>query len=304
MSDTEDLFNGSSRSIQRNLSTQSYGEEEESQNLLDGHHVGDDRDAVHSHGGEGQKSNTLMRGVKRSVDLLLTEVKRLKEQNVSMEKKLNTVLHKNDNLEKLVKELASKNNKDVDQLEALLSADGLKMIKMMCFRNLDSYANDKNEVELLNKFMNKAKDEGWLLKMSGKAEKDIKQQFRLKRNYLKAQVRARVLEDMANKTPQEATDLPRSEKFIREHLGTSELSNDCLRILYNFSYTHLKYMNKKVKLSQEDGEVAKVARADPWVYVMQRVFADREAGRDHDIIKGRFAALLEKCNGFEPAPKQ
>ena len=131
-----------------------------------------------------------------------------------MDKKLNTVLHKNDNLEKLVKELVSKNNKvrlvcvnipvckfsrlqDSDQLESLLTADGLKMIKMMCFRNLDFYANDKNEVDMLTRFMNKAKDEStyersynsnfkqlyiqeaWLLKQSGKAEKHIKQQYRL-----------------------------------------------------------------------------------------------------------------------------
>jgi len=60
-----------------------------------------------------------------------------------------------------------------------LTADGLKMIKMMCFRNLDFYANDKNEVDMLTRFMNKAKDEAWLLKQSGKAEKDIKQQYRL-----------------------------------------------------------------------------------------------------------------------------
>ena len=79
----------------------------------------------------------------------------------------------------------------------MLTADGLKMIKMMCFRNLDFYANDKNEVDMLTRFMNKAKDvstyersynsnfkqlyiqEAWLLKQSGKAEKDIKQQYRL-----------------------------------------------------------------------------------------------------------------------------
>ena len=48
-------------------------------------------------------------------------------------------------------------------------------------------------------------------------------------------------EDMANiKTPEEASDLPRAEKFIREHLSVSELSNDFLRILYNFAFTHLK----------------------------------------------------------------
>ena len=110
-------------------------------------------------------------------------------------------------------------------------------------------------------------------------------------------------EDMANKTPEEASDLPRAEKFIREHLGVSELSNDCLRILYNFAFTHLKYINKKVTLSQEDAITAKAARADPWVYVMNRVIADRDAVRDHDIIKGRFRALLERCPGFEPAPK-
>ena len=66
---------------------------------------------------------------------------------------------------------------------------------------------------------------------------------------------------MANiKTPEEASDLPRAEKFIREHLSVSELSNDFLRILYNFAFTNLKYINKKVTLSQEDAIPAKVAR--------------------------------------------
>ena len=68
--------------------------------------------------------------------------------------------------------------------------------------------------------------DGWLLKQSGKAEKV--HQYRLKKNYLRAQlrsvnsilillinvsllqIRARVFEDMANKTAEDATDLPKS----------------------------------------------------------------------------------------------
>ena len=46
----------------------------------------------------------------------------------------------------------------VELLESLLTSDGLKMLKMMCFRNLDSTATDKDDMDMLNKFMSKAKD--------------------------------------------------------------------------------------------------------------------------------------------------
>ena len=46
----------------------------------------------------------------------------------------------------------------VELLESLLASDGLKMLKMMCFRNLDSTATDKDDMDMLNKFMSKAKD--------------------------------------------------------------------------------------------------------------------------------------------------
>ena len=46
----------------------------------------------------------------------------------------------------------------MEPLESLLTSDGLKMLKMMCFLNLDSTATDKDDMEMLNKFMTKAKD--------------------------------------------------------------------------------------------------------------------------------------------------
>ena len=105
-------------------------------------------------------------------------------------------------------------------------------------------------------------------------------QYRLKRNYLRAQVckqrilvlhinvslfqiRARVFKDMANKTAEDATDLPKTERFVREHLSVSQLNDDCMRILYNFSYTHLRYLNKKVALlSESEKEVSKNAKGE------------------------------------------
>ena len=143
-------------------------------------------------------------------------------------------------------------------------------------------------------------------------------QYRLKRNYLRSQVckqrilvlhinvclfqiRARVFEDMANKTAEDATDLPKTERFVREHLSVSQLNDDCMRILYNFSYTHLRYLNKKVALlSESEKEVAKNAKEDPCKYVMRRVMNDRDCGRDYTVIKERFSALLVSFSGFEP----
>ena len=45
-----------------------------------------------------------------------------------------------------------------DNLETLLTVDGLKYLKMLSIRNLDYRADDKGELELMNNFMQKAKD--------------------------------------------------------------------------------------------------------------------------------------------------
>ena len=54
--------------------------------------------------------NTL-KGMKRSMEAMASDVKRIKDQNVVLDKKLNTVLNKNENMEKHIKKLKSKNNK-------------------------------------------------------------------------------------------------------------------------------------------------------------------------------------------------
>ena len=46
----------------------------------------------------------------------------------------------------------------VDEVHHLLTVEGLKRLKMICFRNLDFKAKTKDEVEILNKFMNIAKE--------------------------------------------------------------------------------------------------------------------------------------------------
>ena len=92
----------------------------------------------------------------------------------------------------------------MDSLDTLLTVDGLKFLKELSLRNLDYRAEDSKEVAMLNSFLQKAKDvrfwflnvilksddpqEGWLCKQSGKADKDIRHQFRAKKNYLRAQV--------------------------------------------------------------------------------------------------------------------
>ena len=176
-------------------------------------------------------------------------------------------------------------------------------MKELSLRNLDCKADDRREQEIMTTFMQKSKDEGWLCKQTGKAEKDVKQQFRKKNSYLRAQIRLRVMEDMCNKTAEEASDLQKSEKFIREHLGVAELNNQYLRILYNFAYTHLKYINKKIPLTsmtQGEKKSAKSARDDPWCYTMERVTTDKANKRDFTVIKTRFAELLQTSPGFEP----
>ena len=61
-------------------------------------------------------------------------------------------------------------------------------MKIQCFRNLDLKAGDDLEVGLLTRFMERAKDEDWLMFKSAKAEEDIIGHFHDKRNYYRAQV--------------------------------------------------------------------------------------------------------------------
>jgi hypothetical protein len=85
MSDNDDMF-GDSRPLLRQFSTQSFTDEtqqEESQNLLgDGRAGGADGRGGGADVGQVEEANTLtlLRGLKRGMDSLQTDVKRLKEQ--------------------------------------------------------------------------------------------------------------------------------------------------------------------------------------------------------------------------------
>ena len=61
-------------------------------------------------------------------------------------------------LNRMLKELVAKNNKEVDDLDSLLTVEGLKRLKMLCYGNLDLKAKSDEEVDLLKSFMGKAKD--------------------------------------------------------------------------------------------------------------------------------------------------
>ena len=76
----------------------------------------------------------------------------------------------------------------LQNLNKLLTPDGVKQLKKMCLLNLDLKAKDETEMDLLGKFMVEAKDESWMMKYSAKAEGDVFKHFRKQRNYLKSQV--------------------------------------------------------------------------------------------------------------------
>ena len=159
------------------------------------------------------------------------------------------------------------------------------------------------------------------MKKSAKGEKDIIHHFRLKRNYLKAQVfdvffllkyinkhtctqiRLRIHEDITNKTAEHAEDLPKSVQFIREHLQVTELNDDCKLVLFNVAFTTLKYMNKKATMgamSNSEKKNAERARDHPLGYVMERVESDRQGKRDWTVVKDRFSGILSSGPNFVP----
>lgn len=129
MSDSEDIFGDNSRitADSRSLSTDSLRGGvttiEESQSLLlPLHNAG-------NHSGETDRSDQnpddevptqlenshlllgMMQSIKRSMDTVERDMKRMKEQNVGMDKKVSSVLKKHDTIEKLLKSLDSKSSK-------------------------------------------------------------------------------------------------------------------------------------------------------------------------------------------------
>ena len=46
----------------------------------------------------------------------------------------------------------------MEDVNNLLSAEGIRAMKLMCLKNLDLKAKEETEMELLNKFMELAKD--------------------------------------------------------------------------------------------------------------------------------------------------
>ena len=101
---------------------------------------------------------------------------------------------------------------------------------------------------------------------------------------------------MTNKTPEEASELPTTVKFIRDTLGVTELEDDHLRILFNFAFSHLKYLNGKIaqtSMSSVDKKNQSKAADDIWQYVMELVTVNRTAKRSHTLYHSWFDRHLK-----------
>lgn len=239
----------------------------------------------------------LRRAMKRVMEPMIFEMKRVKVECAVLDKKMSQVLTQNETLHKLVKELKAELNKGCDDLQVLLTGEGVQFLKQMCVGNLDMKAKEESETDLLQKFMDKAKEEGWMIKKSQKAEKDIVSKYRDNRNYLKAQIRIRVAEDLAtNVTPISSSQLSKTIKFIREHLSVVELSNDILLVLYNYAYSALKYHNKEIgeeTMTEAEKKIKKKVEQNIWVYAMNRVEQDRKSNKDAMAIKDKILRMLQ-----------
>ena len=128
MSETEDMFGDNSRitADTRTLSTDSLRGVtviEESQSLLlplhgTVNHAGeaDTSDQNHDIEGPTQLDNShlllgMVRGIKRSMETMEREMKRIKEQNVALDKKVSSVLKKHETIEKQLKSMDAKSSK-------------------------------------------------------------------------------------------------------------------------------------------------------------------------------------------------
>ena len=142
MSDSEDIFGDNSRKTadSRSLSTDSLRDGvtviEESQSLLlSPHSAGnhsretdqnqDDNNEVPTQLEDSHLLLGMVQGIKRSVETMGREIKRIKEQNVALDKKVSSVLKKHDTIEKQLKSLDSKCSK--------VKRQNLGSMALLCF---------------------------------------------------------------------------------------------------------------------------------------------------------------------------
>ena len=82
------------------------------------------------------------------------------------------------------------------------------------------------------------------------------------------QIRVRVLEDLTNKTDEQAVELTNTLKFIRDTINAPIVDDHSLLIIYDYAYVHAKYVNKNVNMSgfnETEKKLSKKAQADPGV---------------------------------------
>ena len=142
MSDSEDIFGDNSRitADSRSLSTDSLRDGvtviEESQSLLlpphsAGNHFRetdqnqDDNNEVPTQLEDSHLLLGMVQGIKRSMETMGREMKRIKEQNVALDKKASSVLKKHDTIEKQLKSLDSKCSK--------VKRQNLGSMALLCF---------------------------------------------------------------------------------------------------------------------------------------------------------------------------
>ena len=129
MSDSEDLFGDNSRlnAESRSISTHSLRGDvtfiEESQSLLLPLYSAGNNSSETDRSDQNKENEIptqidnshlllgMVQGIKRSMETVEKEMKRIKEQNVALDKKVSSVLKKHDNIEKQLKSLESKSSK-------------------------------------------------------------------------------------------------------------------------------------------------------------------------------------------------
>ena len=116
------------------------------------------------------------------------------------------------------------------------------------------------------------------------------------------QIRVRVLEDVTNKIDEQAVELTKALKFIRDTINAPIVDDHSLLIIYDYAYVHAKYVNKNVNMSgfnETEKKLSKKAQADPWGYAMERVAIDSQQKREYTEIKERVGVILRGVSGFE-----
>lgn len=249
--------------------------------------------------GQGQElgmdiTSVIDNALKHQIAPLVQELKKLQKEVLGSNKKITELKNQVALMAVTQKEIANNMDKTKLPLTALLTTEGVELLKTTSLENLQLVAKDEENDAVFNLLMQEFRENDHLLKDSAKSQATLKMYFNEERSTLKQQVVERIRRDITNSSPESGSNLHLTRSYLASHIG--RLSDKCVNVIYQLAYLHAKYLNKKVTLVETaDKSMRSKLQKNLWGVLFKRVSRDDTTEDDLKVkLRGVLTAGYQK----------